>query len=271
LINPTVNFQVGDLQRLPVPRKSCPPELRTLVLEAIDVARSLEKFQETSPDFTFPPPWPNGCEVIHQKNQRLMEIQHEVDWWVYQLYDLGPDDRKLIEDQTSPDNIFSSIDLEELAFRWISYAVGAAFGRYSRPSNAETKFLYPLLPSDSEGLSARVKEALEEFVGSQDAQAIIQQVNPSGLLHKFLIESFFRRHFSQFEHRPIYWLLKRKKQLFAMYYPAFDCDKRIDFAVDWNLKQPDIDSIRNFDNGIVSNLKILRKYLAITAWKRIFR
>lgn len=55
LINPTVNFQVGDLARLPVPRRSS-DRLRQLVEQAIELARKDSEEDETTYDFIAPRP-----------------------------------------------------------------------------------------------------------------------------------------------------------------------------------------------------------------------
>ena len=59
LINPTVNFQIGDLARLPVPIRSS-ETLHDLVNRAIALARVDSVEDETTYDFIAPPAWPDG-------------------------------------------------------------------------------------------------------------------------------------------------------------------------------------------------------------------
>jgi len=271
LINSTVNFQVGDLQRLPVPRQSCPEPLKKLVLQAIDIAKFFEMHDETSPDFVAPLPWPDGCQIVREKNKQLMEIQHEVDQWVYQLYDLGPDDRNLIERQTAPDELLPTLDQKELAYRWISYAVGTVFGRYAHPARMHRENMYPLVPTDHEGLALEVRNALEQLTSPESCRQIIDLLSPSGHLHQYLSQFFFKQHFNQFQHRPIYWLLKRKKQLLAVYYHTLAIKPLSELNTEWNLKLSDSNMILNTDKGITANIKPFRKYLALSSWKKICR
>ena len=55
-VNPTVNFQVGDLAQLPIPSAS-DERLSALASEAVELQRQLDTFDETAPDFVSPPPW----------------------------------------------------------------------------------------------------------------------------------------------------------------------------------------------------------------------
>ncbi|GAB6161741.1 hypothetical protein JCM12298_09000 [Desulfothermus naphthae] len=59
LINSTVHVQVGDLARLPIPRKSS-PRLRELVEKAIKLAKKDAEEDETTWDFIAPPDWAGG-------------------------------------------------------------------------------------------------------------------------------------------------------------------------------------------------------------------
>lgn len=266
LINPTVNFQVGDLQRLPVPAKPCPPELRNLVHEAIDIARSIEAFDETSPDFTAPPPWPDGCGLLDQKNRRLMEIQGQVDRWVYELYGLAQADQRLIEQLTSPDEAPAPLTPEALAFRWISYTVGTIFGRHGGPAAAD--WMLPVLPNDREGLAGQTRLTLERLLGPAAARDVIDAASPTGCLHEFLAAPFFQRHFRQFQHRPIYWLLQRKTALYCLYYPALDPVKYDQLSREWKLKPTNKHAGFRLDDGVRHNLKPFRRFLALNAWTR---
>jgi hypothetical protein len=268
LINPTVNFQVGDLQRLPVPRQTCPPALRDLVTEAIDLARSLEAFEETSPDFIAPPPWPNGCDLVARKNERLMDIQNQVDRWVYDLYGLGQTDQRLIKRLTTPDEVAAELRPDELAYRWISYAMGVVFGRYASSASAAGTLLLPIVPSDEQGLAGRVRTALETLVGNQACRDIIKAVSPSGSLHAFLAPAFFKRHFVQFQRRPIYWFLQWQKQPYCLNYLGLDPARYRQMAKEWNLRPFDGTTGFHFDDGIQFNMKPFRRFLALNTWKQ---
>jgi hypothetical protein len=267
LINHTVNFQVGDLKRLPIPDETS-PQLNDLVLEAIDQTRRLETFDEISPHFVAPPPWPEGCEIVANINSRLDEIQRQIDDEVYRLYDLSPQDRHLIEQYTGPDDPTETITIRQLAGQWIAYAVGIALGRHKPQSDIlsltqlNSPFC-PLLPDDNLGLAARVRFVLDTLLGTQQTQDIIQQAAGSDHLHPWLASDFFAHHFSLACQRPFYWLLKRNKKLFAVYYQNLNAENLNDFLPVRKTAIP-----FDFDDGILANMKQIKSYFAIPAWQR---
>ncbi len=271
LINSTVNFQVGDLQRLPIPDKPCPQSLRDLVMEAIELSKFVEAFDETSPDFHMPPPWPEGCELVEQKNRRLIEIHRQIDLEVYQFYDLGPADRNLVEQQTSPNEIPPRLTSENLAALWISYAVGVAFGRYPQrffPTN-DFDLIHSIVPEDDQGLAGHVRTILTHFHGRQSAERIIALAPLSGRVPEYLSGSFFARHFKLFQHRPIYWFFKRRGKLSALYYHNLNEERFCRLISEWNIRRT-VEPF-HFDNGIAANIRPFRKYLALNSWKRYLR
>jgi hypothetical protein len=258
LINPTVNFQVGDLQRLPIPPTGCPAHLRDLVEEAIDLAKSQETFEETSPAFVAPPPWPEGLKTIERKNQRLMQIQRLIDKEIYRLYDLDSADQKLIEQQTTPDFAADNLTDQKLAFRWVSYAVGLSLGRFGSKAG---KLLCPVDEGNLLGLAEKVQNRLDELLGPEKARKIIQLACPSEPLGRYLGREFFEQHFQLYRQRPVYWLLKLKSGLFAMYYQNLDQEKVLSLV-------PKFSGEFTFDDGIRANMKHFRRILALPAWKK---
>jgi hypothetical protein len=151
LINPTVNFQVGDIARLPIPDASS-PGLSMLVEQAIGLAKADSQEDETTYDFIAPPSWETGIDNVAARHHRLAEIEQDIDEEVYCLYGISDEDRAAIEaelveptaqDASDEENgDFSSdtedieaaedapLTREELARRWISYAVGIVIGRF---------------------------------------------------------------------------------------------------------------------------------------------
>jgi hypothetical protein len=110
-INPTVNFQVGDLRLLPVP-KSLGEDLHADVQSAIDLAKQLDQFDETSPIFQHPAPWESADEIP----KKLAEIERRIDRTAARLYGLETENHSI---ESMP------LDRRDLARRWISYAFGA--------------------------------------------------------------------------------------------------------------------------------------------------
>ena len=97
---------------------------------------------ETTFDF-IAPPW--SCSLndtlteIFLRDDALKDVEKAIDEEVYRLYGISDEDRKAIESELAepvaegeeakeeePDYI----DEEELALRWISYAVGIVMGRF---------------------------------------------------------------------------------------------------------------------------------------------
>ncbi len=259
LINPTVNFQVGDLQRLPIPEKPCPPHLRELVDEAICLGRELETFEETSPDFVAPPPWPDGVKLIGRNIRRLTQIQRLVDKEIYRLYLLEKADQKLVERQTTPDFVAGNITRQQLARRWISYAVGMALGRFGPQAQ---DLLCPVEETIHCGLARKVHVHLEGLFGPEEARKIIQLACPTQSLGQYLNREFFEEHFRLYRQRPVYWLIRIKSNLFAMYYQNLNPSNISSLVAQSNGKF-------TFDDGIRANMKMFKKNFAISAWTKI--
>ena len=112
LINPTVNFQVGDLARLPVPDASS-DKLHNLVNQAIELAKADSQEDETTWDFIAPPDWPDGIRKVAERHARLAEIEREIDEEVYRLYGISEEDRRAIEAELAEPAEAESEDIEE--------------------------------------------------------------------------------------------------------------------------------------------------------------
>jgi len=150
LINPTVNFQVGDLARLPIPTISS-DDLQDLTRQAIALAETAEQQDETTFDFVAPPRWDTGLDDLTTAQARLTALESQIDDEVYCLYDISDEDRAAIEAElgfTNNDLRFTgdnsngeTVEIvnpeseienrQELAVRWISYAVGIVLGRFT--------------------------------------------------------------------------------------------------------------------------------------------
>ncbi len=150
VINPTVNFQVGDLRRLPVPDVST-QALETFVAQSIRLSLAVDKWEETTYHFAEVPLWDRGDLRPFTRQSRLEALQSAIDDEMYDLYAISDQDRtaiqaelageSLVDDEEDEDgeSLTSDDDLEEpeaiiareeLAVRWISYAVGIVLGRF---------------------------------------------------------------------------------------------------------------------------------------------
>ncbi|MFB3853835.1 MAG: BREX-1 system adenine-specific DNA-methyltransferase PglX [Vicinamibacterales bacterium] len=260
LINPTVSYQVGDLARLPVPKHSS-DRLRQLVEQAIDLARNDSQEDETTYDFIAPPAWPDGVGRVTARHRQLEAVENEIDEEVYRLYEISPEDRRAIEEElaaapAAEDNDAEaeresgeepeeagqpSLTEEELAQRWVSYALGLALGRFA-PGEPEgpgrgdfppevAARLKELIDPDGamvlqrdhpDDLAARVIQILAAIHGEREAARLIQTaIGGNGelrdRLENYLLGPFFKAHVKQYRKRPIYWLLQSPKQSFSVY------------------------------------------------------
>jgi hypothetical protein len=274
LINNTVNFQVGDLAKLPIPSETS-PILKQLVTEAIALTRQLETFDETSPEFVSPAPWQNGCELIDRINQRLDDIQQKIDCEVYRLYQLDNDDRKLIEAHTLTDDPPEKYPVRRLAEDWFSYAVGIALGRFHITEHnqiAKSPFL-PLIPDKSDdfhifsdetvSLCTQVTRILFNLFGSDTGYEILRHATQGETIISYLSKAFFERHYRQYQHRPVYWLLKKKNKLYSVYYQNLNDQTVRDF-----FQGRKITFHIEADDGVRLMMKRFKKHFALATWSR---
>ena len=106
LLNPTVNYQVGDIARLPYPDVSQYPELVQSIEQkaqtCIHLKRSLVQQEPTSWEYVAPPDWKHGLQERLWKEYRLTALESEISEMVYQLYEVGEEDIRQIEAEFNP-------------------------------------------------------------------------------------------------------------------------------------------------------------------------
>jgi hypothetical protein len=148
LINPTVNYQVGDLARLPV-LTNVSGMLQSLTRRAIFNRLAYGSYEEISFDFISPPSWAEGLSILNRHELNLETLETQIDKEIYRLYDISEAHRAAIEAELAgeplptdedeieailnddgDDEVEPPVDREELAVRWISYAVGIVLGRF---------------------------------------------------------------------------------------------------------------------------------------------
>jgi hypothetical protein len=197
VINPTVNFQVGDLRQLPVP-KVFPGELRTEVSRAIDCVRQMDCFDETSVDFVRPEPWDGTNRADLQA--ALDRAEQAIDEIVGELYGM--------KSESTPGRA-RKLSREDLARRWISFALGLWFGRWETPPMGDFAVLAPL----DGGLRRDLGNILAGRLGEEAADAIIKSV---GGLDRFLGRDFLAWHNLLYKSRPIFWGFGSGEKLVAV-------------------------------------------------------
>ena len=145
-------------------------------------------------------------------------------------------------DETSPDlSTTPPVTTEELARKWISYAVGTALNRFEpgvekglgrgRFSQNTASSLQDLADPDGilvmdEGhpndLPAKVLNALKIMVGEEESTDVIRagtekQGEPEDLLRQYLDRTFFKQHIQQYRKRPVYWYLQSPKKRYGIW------------------------------------------------------
>ncbi len=149
-LNPTINVNISDLSRIPVPVTELVPILGKLSTKCIRLRSSEDQHREDMPSFIIPPRWDTGLSILATAQARLADLEQQIDDEVYRLYGVSAEDRAAIEaelaggaevaaeeteESTAPatedeESPAATMTSEELAVRWISYAVGIVLGRF---------------------------------------------------------------------------------------------------------------------------------------------
>lgn len=259
LINPTVNFQVGDLARLPVPNSSS-PLLAELVGAAVALARKDCEEDETTWDFTAPPPWETGTAEVARRRRALARTESRIDKEVYLLYGISAKEREAIEAELAGNTMNEVVDndsddsepveedaqevpltREELARRWISYAVGIVMGRFQPGIEgalgrgrfagevaaklralADSDGILVLDPGHPDDLPVKVLQALRIMLGDEASAGVVsagtgRPGNPEEELRRYFERSFFKEHIQKYRKRPVYWLLQPPRKTYGVW------------------------------------------------------
>lgn len=103
ILNPTVNYQVGDMARIPYPDQARNPELveriKSLVNECIALKREVVIKDEMSWEFVSPPHWKTGSIETLEREKQLAIFESEISEAVYKLYDIAQEDINQIESE----------------------------------------------------------------------------------------------------------------------------------------------------------------------------
>ena len=151
LINPGVNFQVGDVVKVPIPSE-IPRPLVSIAYRCVRHAKAGHDLDEAALDFIAPPRWDAGIADQATAVARLAALEERIDDEVFRLYGISDADRAAIEAELAgaggldhegdegnedaeheerEDEVTEGVmTREELTLRWISYAVGVILGRF---------------------------------------------------------------------------------------------------------------------------------------------
>jgi hypothetical protein len=249
LINPTVNFQVGDLARLPIPKNSS-SELESSVQIAIKIAEIDSAEDETTYDFTIPSfsfSIDQMIASVKKRHDQLRSVENKIDDEVFHLYDLSMEDRAIIETEVGSSPEFSTPSREEITACWIGYAIGIVMRRFSPGTESalgsaivDKKHLFTaeteqalhnlvlqqpigiLDPADPGDLATRIARALDLMLGEACTGEIIEAIGgelgePEKALREYLKKDYWKLHLQWYRKRPIYWLIQTPKKSWSVY------------------------------------------------------
>jgi hypothetical protein len=256
-INPTLNFQSGDVARFPVISSD------NAVVSA-NARRCVEEYRadwdsvETSWDFQSCPLIGNGAtlsDAVLQLEARQRTAIENVQKWeednnrcLAVLYGLESE----IQCEVPVDTITLYIPIrEEDIKRLLSYAIGCMMGRYSldkpglvyahsgnqgfdsgqyKTFRADDDGIIPLLETDW-GIRDDAPNRVVEFIGvawpkehlEENLKFVADSLGPTSgeqprdTIRRYLATGFYKHHLSMYKKRPIYWLFSSGKQR------AFQC------------------------------------------------
>ena len=239
---PTLNYQPGDVSRIPVA-----PGLEDLELEglaAVDAARRIWDSSELSWDFQGLGIQPAAveqwvgerCDAIVNLRSTIANIEFRNDQAIADLYGM-----KL--DRTTPDEKVDAPDHENLLKDLMSYAVGCMFGRYSLDEPAliiadqgstledylakvstptftpDADNVIPIVDGDwfEDDIVERFRLFLRVAFGEEHFEENLRYVTESlGVknLRGYFVKSFYKDHVQRYKKRPIYWLFSSPKGSF---------------------------------------------------------
>jgi len=251
-INPTMNYQVGDIESIPVKYENI-DYIEVLVKQNIDFMKFEWDLWETSYDFkgnllmvgsdeSIEIRYKEFIKVYEKEKLDFIDRHKKINQHFISLYGLG--------EEVSSEPLFEmveEINLENLIKNFISYTVGCIFGRYNI-DNANyifaggefnslnyksTKIVNDniialsrkdIFENDIVGLfidflkDVYSEESLEknlEFI----AMALNKKDNETTreALHRYFFTDFYKDHVQIYKKRPIYWLFTSGKE------KAFNC------------------------------------------------
>jgi hypothetical protein len=202
-LNPTISYQVGDIERLPVPNERS-QKIDDLVNKCVEFTRQDCRENESTPYFKNPL---NAISDRTDRKEQIVDLEIEIDAEISRLYglsevDLAAIDRELNCPAAGDDNAEADAETgddddglstgeicpADWARTWISYALGAVLGRFEigKPGRlgcgefpeATVSKIHKLIDPDGimpcdgghpQDLAARAVAGLELMLGATEA------------------------------------------------------------------------------------------------------
>ncbi|WP_374855906.1 BREX-1 system adenine-specific DNA-methyltransferase PglX (plasmid) [Acinetobacter indicus] len=249
VLNPTLNFQVGNVEQLPYVNV----QNNDIGKKCIEIAKIDWDSYETSWDFTQNPiirtQQPNLEQAFNTWQQQNADA-------VAEMKRLEEENNKLfidaygLQDELTPDVpderiTLTRADREKDSQRLVSYAIGCMMGRYSldepgliyaHAGNQDfDASRYQTFPADADGIipltemhwfeddaTHRIQEFLTAVWGKDTLDANMQWLAESldkkanetaeDTIRRYLASKFYKDHMQTYKKRPIYWLFSSGKQ-----------------------------------------------------------
>lgn len=249
ILNPTLNYQVGDFERIPIIKSSnYKKQIDSIVKQNINISKCDWDSVETSWDFIKHPlispctkaseaysKWDMDC--ISRFNQ-LKVNEEELNRIFIDIYGL--------QDELTPEVADKDVKVEKTDIKrdiksFISYAVGCMLGRYSIDVDGlayaggdwdENKYItfspdkdncIPI--TDEEYFEDDIVGRLVQFISSvygaemleENLDFIAKALGSKGntsreIIRNYFVKDFYKDHLKTYQKRPIYWLYDSGKQ-----------------------------------------------------------
>lgn len=249
IIAPTINYQAGDIAKIPVIfKQECNEQVTALVKDNISFSKSDWDAFETSWDFTKHPLLRNNPTISEayaeweaECNARFAQLkanEEELNRIFIDIYGLQDELTPEVEDK---DVTVRKADLQRDIKSLLSYAVGCMFGRYSLDVEGlayaggewdESKYVtfkpdednvIPITDEDyfEDDIIGRLIAWLKVVYGAETLEEnlrfIADALGTSGdtarqKIRNYFLKDFFKDHCKIYQKRPIYWLYDSGKQ-----------------------------------------------------------
>jgi hypothetical protein len=271
-LNPTVNFQVGDIGNIPIVYDvELKNEIDKLVETSVDISKNEWASYEENPDF-------KSNEILSVNAGKC--LQEFLEFCLQKRIILS---NKLFENETQLDNLFAqlykidfsqfnslkkiglygsfrmsdklSVDLDDngwlsdIAYDFMSYAVGCMFGRYSLDKEGlilanqgetledywqklganpqslapntyvpDNDNIIPILEDEwfEDDIVGRFKEFLKVSFGAENFEKNLTFLEDclGKDIRKYFVKDFYADHIKRYKKRPIYWMFSSPKGAF---------------------------------------------------------
>lgn len=283
LINPTNNFQVGDLNRVPfvdfpdIYQK----EISQLVSDNIKLKEEILSYDETTRyfnignyNFTSEDKFEDIIDnIISRKNEcqhKIVENDKRIDEIVYEVYQIQSEQIDFIESQLNikeKKSDYYNSDLLKETLNILSIVVGIIFNRWKM--NQYKTESDGIIILNEKFVEEVLTEAFEVIFRDSIVDELIFDIIPNIIgkdILEWFLKNFFDVHRKKYEQRPIYWHICSPNKTFnaLLYYHELNSDTL--YKLKSNYLKPIIENLKgdlNFYRGKISSTnekKVAKQY-----------